>query len=457
MSYYTTTSPWTGQRTKEYALISDDEIPEVLNRSDSAYRDWRTRSARQRADVLRHLAEIWRTQADALAPIVTTEIGKPLAQAQGEVALCARIIDYYADQGPMFLQDDLLPIAGGGTAVVRTEPIGTLLGVMPWNYPYYQVIRFAAPNLMLGNTILLKHARNCPQSALAIQDTFRQAGLPDGAYINLFIDSRQVAEIIADPRVQGVSLTGSERAGSAIGELAGRHMKKSVLELGGSDPFIVLDDTELDTTVEAAVTGRMLNAGQACTASKRIIVIDDVYDRFVEKFTEAMRKMSPGDPADPATTFGPLSSAESVDELAEQVDDAVAKGAELLTGGHRGLGCKAVYEATVLAGVTPGMRAYHEELFGPAAVVHRATNEDHAVEIANDSQFGLGAAVFTADPEQGRRVAERLEAGMVWVNGISRSAPNLPFGGIKRSGVGRELGRYGFDEFANKKLIRTVR
>ncbi|ABH00320.1 6-oxohexanoate dehydrogenase (plasmid) [Rhodococcus jostii RHA1] len=457
MSYYATTSPLTGQRVQEFPRATDHEISDALTSSDAAYRQWRTSSLEERADVLRALAKLWHERADELAPILTLEMGKPIPQARGEVALCANIFEYYAEHGPTFMEDEVLEIAGGGEAIVRTEPIGPLVGIMPWNFPYYQVVRFAAPNIMLGNTLLLKHSRNCPQSALAIETLFVEAGLPEGVYVNVFADNAQVARMVADPRVRGVSLTGSERAGSAVGEIAGRHMKKFVLELGGSDPFIVLDDTDLDTTVAAAVNNRMANAGQACTASKRLIVLDDVYDRFLDKFTEAMRNIVPGDPTDPATTFGPLSSRSCVDEIAEQVDDALAKGAKLLTGGCRGEGPGAFYEATVLAGVTPQMRVYSEELFGPVAVVYKVATEAEAIALANESPFGLAAAIFTSDRNQARRVAEGLEVGMAWINGTSKSAPDLPFGGVKRSGVGRELGRYGFNEFANKKLVRTVR
>ncbi len=457
MSFYVTTNPVTGTRESEFARATDDDIAAAVACSNEAYRQWRMTATGTRANALRTVAEVWRQRADELASIVTVEMGKPIAQARGEVALCAKIFEYYADNGPVFLEDEPLDIAGGGAAVVRTEPIGPLVGIMPWNYPFYQVVRFAAPNLMLGNTVMIKHARNCPQSAVAIETTFAEAGFPTGTYINVFADNEQVARMIADPRVQGVSLTGSERAGSAVGEIAGRHLKRFVLELGGSDPFLVLDGTDLDATVAAAVNNRMTNAGQACTASKRFIVVEDIYDEFLRAFTAAMSQVVPGDPTDPATAFGPLSSSTAVDDLAEQVDDAVAKGARLLTGGRRRDPSGAFYEATVLVDVRPDMRAYHEELFGPVAVVYRAATEEAAIALANESPFGLGAAIFTSDPVQGRRVAERLEVGMAWINGTSKSAPDLPFGGVKRSGVGRELGRFGFDEFSNKKLIRTVR
>ncbi|WP_009476115.1 NAD-dependent succinate-semialdehyde dehydrogenase [Rhodococcus sp. JVH1] len=457
MSYYATINPATGERVCEFDRATEAEIDAALANSAAAYHGWRAVPLAERADILRRIAKTWREQTNDLAPTLTVELGKPVAQARAEVSLCADIFDYYADQGPAFLEDEVLSIAAGGTAVVRTEPIGPLMGVMPWNFPYYQVVRFAAPNLLLGNTIVIKHSRNCPQSALAISRMFADAGLPGDVYVNVFADSTQVGRMVADSRIRGVSLTGSERAGSAVAEIAGRHMKKFVLELGGSDPFIVLDDSDLDSSVAAAVNNRLYNAGQACTASKRFLVLDQVYDRFLDKFTRAMDSVNPGDPTDPATTLGPLSSRHATDELAEQVDDAIDKGATLLTGGRRSGDADAAYEPTVLAGVTPDMRAYHEELFGPVAVVHRVRDEEDAIVVANESPFGLGAAVFTGDPQQGRRVAERLDVGMVWINGTSKSSPDLPFGGAKCSGVGRELGRFGIDEFANKKLIRTVR
>ncbi|MQA01261.1 MAG: aldehyde dehydrogenase family protein [Streptosporangiales bacterium] len=454
MGDYVTRHPGTGTVLKVFPVATAAEIEDVLEESSAAYRMWRVTSLRQRAEVLRRVAALYRERSEELALTATLEMGKPVTQAKGEIVLTADIYEYYADHGERFLADEPLEIAGRGEALVRTEPIGPLVGIMPWNYPHYQVARFAAPNILLGNTVVLKHARNCPQSALAIEALMTDAGLPAGVYVNVFADSTQIAQMIADSRVQGVSLTGSERAGSAVGEVAERHLKKYVLELGGSDPFIVLDGHDLDATVAAAVNNRLTNAGQACTASKRFIVLDDIFDAFVGRFATAMRAQVPGDPVDPDTTFGPLSSREAVDELAAQVDDAVAKGATVLTGGHRIAGAGSFYEATVLTDVTPAMRAYREELFGP--VVHRAASADAAVALANDTPFGLAAAVYTLDIDQARALAERLEAGMVWINGTSKSAPDLPFGGVKASGVGRELARYGIEEFANKKLVRVI-
>ena len=324
---------------------------------------------------------------------------------------------------------------------------------MPWNFPYYQVARFAGPNLILGNTILLKHASQCPASAAALEQIFVDAGFPVGAYVNLYISSAQAADIIADPRVHGVSLTGSEAAGAAVAEVAGRNLKKVVLELGGSDPFIVLSTDDLDATVQAAVDARLDNSGQSCNGAKRFIIADELHDAFLAKFVESLSAVSAMDPTDPDAVLGPLSSVSAAEGLEAQVAKAVAQGATVATGGTRD---GALFEPTVLTGVTPAMDAYGEEFFGPVAMVFRAKDENEAVEIANGTSFGLGSYLFTTDPEQAQRVADRIEAGMVYVNLVLADSPELPFGGVKRSGIGRELGYLGADEFVNKKLIRSA-
>jgi succinate-semialdehyde dehydrogenase/glutarate-semialdehyde dehydrogenase len=328
--------------------------------------------------------------------------------------------------------------------------------VQPWNYPLYQVARIAAPNLVLGNTILLKHASICPQSALALEDVFREAGVPAGGFTNLFIETRDIASVIESPRVRGVSVTGSEGAGAHVAEQAGRNLKKSVLELGGSDPFIVLDAEHLERTVDAAVKGRLENMGQSCVASKRFIVLHEHYDAFVSGMRDRFAALTPGDPADPSTTLAPLSSERAAHALLDQVEDAVAKGATVIIGGGRPDLPGAFVEPTILTGVSPAMRAYHEELFGPVAVVHSVADEDEAVALAKATPFGLGGAVFAADVDRAHRVAARLDSGMVWINRPAASRPELPFGGIKRSGYGRELGAAGIEEFANRKLICAV-
>ncbi|MFJ4998497.1 NAD-dependent succinate-semialdehyde dehydrogenase [Microbacterium sp. NPDC088619] len=455
MSAYRTINPTTGETLEEHPVIDDAAVEEILARSADEYERYRSLPLAERTDTLRRAAELFRERMPELAEILTVEMGKPITQARGEVALVASIFEYYADNAERFLAEEQLDIVGGGEARVRTEPIGALLGIMPWNYPYYQVARFAAPNLALGNTIVLKHARNCPRAALALERVLHDAGVPTDAYINALVDSGQVARIIADDRIRGVSLTGSEAAGAAVGEVAGRHMKKYVLELGGSDPFIVLDDADIDAAVAAAVVGRFANGGQACTASKRFIVVDAVYDEFTRKFIDAVAEIAVGDPTDPDTFLGPLSSTSASAELDEIVRDAVDKGATLHVG-PQARPSAAFYPPSVLTEVTPEMRAYEEELFGPAAVVYRVASPQAAVRLANSSPFGLSSSIFTQDAELAETIAEQLEAGMVWINSTSKSAPDLPFGGVKRSGVGRELARFGIDEFANKKLVRVL-
>jgi succinate-semialdehyde dehydrogenase / glutarate-semialdehyde dehydrogenase len=455
VSEFKVVNPATNRTEREFATATDAEVEQVLERSARAYQSWRTTAKDERAKVLLRVAGLYKERIDDLAALITREMGKPTREAKGEILLVVSIYRYYADQGPALLEDTPLSPRAGGKALVRKEPIGPLLGIMPWNFPYYQVARFAAPNLMAGNTIILKHAPQCPESALAMEQVFWDAGLAEDAYINIFAANSQIADMIADPRVAGVSVTGSERAGAAVAEVAGRNLKKVVLELGGSDPFIVLDSDDVTRTVKAAVAGRMGNAGQACNAAKRIIVVGDLYDEFAGQFTAAMAALRPGDPADPASDLGPLSSEAAAERLMGQISDAVDKGATLRTGGKRVDRPGAFVEPTVLTDVTPQMRAYHEELFGPAAVIYRVADASEAVELANSSSFGLGGVVYSADPGRAQEVADLLETGMVWINSPQGSMADLPFGGTKRSGTGRELGPYGIDEFVNKKLIYT--
>ena len=453
MSDYQVTNPATGEVEREFDTATDAEIADAMERSHAAYQSWRRTEISERAQILHRVADLYEERSDDLAQIIAREMGKRVVEAQGELKLVVSIFRYYADQGPRLLADAPLDPSMGGEAVVRKDSVGPLLGIMPWNFPYYQVARFAAPNLMVGNTIILKHAPQCPESALAIVDIFAEAGLPEGAYLNVFATNDQAADMIGDPRVQGVSVTGSERAGSAVAATAGKHLKKVVLELGGSDPFILLDADDLGKAVKAAVVGRMGNAGQACNGSKRMIVVDELYDDFVEHFTAAMSGLTPGDPTDEASDFGPLSSEGALTNLLEQVEDAASKGATVRTGGKRVDRPGSFMEATVLTDVTPDMRAYTEELFGPAAVVYKVKDAAEAVELANASPFGLGGVVWSADTEKAEQVADALETGMVWINSSQGSAADLPFGGTKRSGVGRELGPYGIEEFINKKLV----
>ena len=453
MSNYAVTNPATGETVARYDSFTDAQIEQALSSAQAAYESWRMRPVADRAAIVARAAELHRERRVELADLIVREMGKPKGAALGEVDFAADITQYYADHATEITADQPLPIGGEGTAVIRRSPLGVLLGVMPWNFPYYQVARFAAPNLVLGNVIVLKHASQCPESAAAIEQIYRDAGLPDGAYVNVFASTDQVAAMIADPRVQGVSVTGSERAGAAVAEIAGRHLKKVALELGGSDPFIVLSADDIGAVAEAAVAARLDNTGQSCNAAKRFIVVDNLYDAFLEKFTAAMAASELGDPTLEETALGPLSSLDAATRLEGQVEKAVAQGATKVLGGSRD---GAYYPPTVLTGVKPGMDAYSEEFFGPVGVVYRVANEDEAVRLANDTPFGLGSYVYTKDPEQASRVADRIDAGMVYVNCVLADEPGLPFGGVKRSGTSRELSLLGADEFVNKKLIRTA-
>jgi succinate-semialdehyde dehydrogenase / glutarate-semialdehyde dehydrogenase len=452
MSDYAVVNPATGETLQTYPTITDAELADAIGRADAAHRAWAASSTvEERAGQLERLAGLYNDQAQRLGEIIVREMGKPIEQAVGEVEFSAAIYEYYADNAASLMADEEIePAEGGGSAVVRRSSYGLLLGIMPWNYPYYQVARFAAPNLAIGNTILLKHAPQCPESAAAMEELFHEAGFPQDAYINIYATNDQIADVIADPRVRGVSLTGSERAGAAVAEIAGRNLKKVVLELGGSDPFLLLGTDDLDAAVESAVGARLENSGQACNAAKRFIVVDELYDAFLEKFTAALTAVAPADPTAEGTTVGPLSSSLAAERLEEQVQRAVAQGAKLSGGGREGN----FFATGVLTGITPDNDAYHEELFGPVASVYRVASEDEAVELANDTPFGLGSYVFTNDDEQALRVADRIDAGMVFVNAVGAEGAELPFGGVKRSGFGRELGRFGADEFVNKKLIR---
>jgi succinate-semialdehyde dehydrogenase / glutarate-semialdehyde dehydrogenase len=455
MSTYAVVNPATGERVKEYPEIGDAELRAAIDRADEASRTWsRTSTVAERAALVRRVGELHVERRRQLAEIIVREMGKPIEQALMEVDFCGDIYGFYADKGEDLMADEPIELLGGeGTALVRRSPFGVLLGIMPWNFPYYQVARFAGPNLVIGNPILLKHAPQCPESAAAMQAIFNDAGFPAGAYENVYATNEQIEWVIADPRVHGVSVTGSERAGAAVAEIAGRNLKKVVLELGGSDPFILLGTDDLDATVEAAAEARLDNTGQSCNAAKRFIVVDDYYDDFLEKFAAAVGAAKPGDPSAEDTAVGPLSSESAADRLEQQVKRAVENGAEVVVGGKRDGN---YFEPTILTGIEPGDEASQEEFFGPVAQVYRVGSEEEAVALANQTPFGLGSYVMTTDREQGERVADRIEAGMVYVNLVGADSPELPFGGFKRSGFGRELGRFGADEFVNKKLIRSA-
>jgi succinate-semialdehyde dehydrogenase / glutarate-semialdehyde dehydrogenase len=455
MSTYAVVNPATGETIKEYPEISDDDLRAAIGRADEASRSFpASTSVAERAALVRRVGELHSERRENLAEIIVREMGKPIEQALMEVDFAGMIYGFYADSAESLMADEPIELLGGeGTAVVRRSPFGVLLGIMPWNFPYYQVARFAGPNLVIGNTILLKHAPQCPESAAAMQQIFDDAGVPEGAYENVYATNEQIEWVIADPRVHGVSVTGSERAGGAVAEIAGRNLKKVVLELGGSDPFILLGTDDLDEAVTAAAEARLDNTGQSCNAAKRFIVVDELYDDFLEKFKEQLGEAKPGDPTAEDTAVGPLSSQTAADRLEDQVKRAIENGAEVVVGGKRDGN---YFEPTILTGIEPGDEASQEEFFGPVAQVYRVGSEEEAVDLANQTPFGLGSYVMTTDPEQADRVADRIEAGMVYVNLVGADSPELPFGGYKRSGFGRELGRYGADEFVNKKLIRSA-
>ncbi|MGC0274681.1 NAD-dependent succinate-semialdehyde dehydrogenase [Pseudactinotalea sp. Z1739] len=451
MIEYQVINPATGEQVASFPVFTGEQVEAGIASAATAHRTWSATAVAERAAGVRRAAQLHRERREDLARIIVREMGKPYLQAVEEVDFAADINDFYADHAETITRDEPVDILGEGSAVVRRASLGVLLGIMPWNFPYYQVARFAAPNLVLGNTILLKHAPQCPESAAALEQIYRDAGLPEGAYVNVYLTNDQAADVIADDRVQGVSLTGSERAGAAVAEVAGRHLKKVALELGGSDPFILLSTDDIDATVEAAVLARLDNTGQACSAAKRFIIIEELYEEFLEKFRAAMAAVEPGDPTSVNTELGPLSSVQAARNLQDQLDRAVADGATLRLGGQRS---GAFFPPAVLTDVTPQMNAYREEFFGPVAMVFRVSSEREAIDLANDTGFGLGSYVFTTDQQQADRVADQLDVGMVFINIVAADSPELPFGGVKRSGTARELGLLGAEEFVNKKLIR---
>ena len=453
---YQSTNPYNGEILKSYGDIDDAELESKLTAAQACFEQvWRHKSFAERKAVLSRAAALMRERTQAFAELITIEMGKLIAQSEGEVKLSAAILDYYAEHAEAFLAPEKL--AAKGDAVVESSPIGVLFGVEPWNYPYYQIARFAAPNLMAGNVVMVKHASNVPQCALAFERLLEEAGAPEGAYTNLFISKDQVAQVIGDDRIRAVALTGSEGAGAVVAQRAGKNLKKSTLELGGSDAFIVLDDADLDSAVKHAVSGRMGNSGQACTASKRFIVVEALADRFLEKFQTAMQGFEPGDPMDRKTTLAPLSSAQALETLLGQVDESVAHGARIVMGGQRIEGQSGAFmQPTILTDIEAANPTYKQEFFGPVALFFRVPDEAAAIALANDSPFGLGGSVFTQDLERGKRVARQIDTGMVFINSAAVSMPDLPFGGVKNSGYGRELSSAGIQEFVNKKLIRVA-
>jgi succinate-semialdehyde dehydrogenase/glutarate-semialdehyde dehydrogenase len=452
---FQTINPNTNQTVKLFEEMTEKTVDTKVAKAHLAFTTWKETSYELRANLLYKVAKIMRLKKSELAKTITLEMGKLISEAESEIDLSASIIDYYADNAEAFLADIVLH-PKDGEAIIRNCPIGVLLGVMPWNFPFYQVVRFAAPNIMVGNTILLKHASIVPQCAAAIEKLFEEAKAPEGLYTNLYISGRQASALVSDKRIKGVSLTGGEKAGASVAIEAGKHLKKVVLELGGNDAFIILEDADIEKTVDWAVVGRMNNNGQSCIASKRFIAVEAIADEFIQKFKTKLSKMKLGDPMDPTTELGPLSSEAAAVDLADQVQRSVDEGATLLLGGKRADREGAFMEPTILTDLKPNMAAYYEELFGPVASFYVVKDEQGAIDLANDSEFGLGGSVFTQDIERGKRIADQIDAGMVFINHPTWTQADLPFGGTKRSGFGRELSELGIQEFVNKKLIRVT-
>ncbi|MCC3778343.1 NADP-dependent succinic semialdehyde dehydrogenase [Streptomyces sp. UNOB3_S3] len=455
-----TVNPATGETLKTFAELGPEDIERRLAAAAAAFRDYRTTGFAERSRLLRHAAQLLDDDRDDIARTMTTEMGKPLAAARAEAAKCAKAMRWYAAHAEALLADEVPPEAeardaGASAARVHYRPLGVVLAVMPWNFPLWQVVRFAAPALMAGNAGLLKHASNVPQTALYLEDLFLRAGFPEGCFQTLLIGSGAVEAVLRDPRVAAATLTGSEPAGRAVAAVAGDEVKKTVLELGGSDPYVVLPSADLARAVRTAVTARVQNNGQSCIAAKRFIVHTDVYDAFAERFTALMEGLTVGDPMAESTDVGPLATERGRADLEELVDDALRRGATALCGGRRPSGYEHgwYYEPTVLAGITPGMRIHREEAFGPVATLYRVNGVDEAIALANDSPFGLSSNVWTRDEEEQRRFVRDMEAGGVFFNGMTASHPALPFGGVKRSGYGRELSGHGIREFCNVTTV----
>ncbi|MET9279273.1 NADP-dependent succinic semialdehyde dehydrogenase [Streptomyces anthocyanicus] len=453
-----TVNPANGETLRTYEAMGEEEIERRIELAEATFRTYRTTGFYERAGLMRRAADLLEADQKEIGKVITTEMGKPVKQARAEAAKCAKAMRWYADHAAELLTDEEpaeadVKDSGASRALVRYRPLGPVLAVMPWNFPLWQVIRFAAPALMAGNVGLLKHASNVPQTALYLEDLFHRAGFPEGCFQTLLIGSAQVDDVLRDERVRAATLTGSEPAGRAVAATAGEMIKKTVLELGGSDPFVVMPSADVERAAEVAVTARTQNAGQSCIAAKRFIVHTDVYDAFAQRFTEGMRALKVGDPMDEETEVGPLSSEQGLNDLVELVDDAVRGGASVLCGGERPDGPGWYYPPTVLADVTRELRIHREEAFGPVATLYRAADLDEAVLIANDTDFGLSSNVWTRDDADVDRFVRDLEAGGVYVNGMTASHPAFPFGGVKRSGYGRELSGHGIREFCN---ITTV-
>jgi succinate-semialdehyde dehydrogenase/glutarate-semialdehyde dehydrogenase len=449
---YRSVNPANGEVLATFTEHTDEQMMNALSTADKAFYVWSGKTFRERADMIGRAAQILLEQKEHLARLATLEMGKRVAESRGEVELSSAILKYFVDNAESFLTPKKNESVMGD-AHLEFSPFGVLLSIQPWNYPYYQLARFVGPHLMSGNVMLLKHAPGVPQCALAFERVLQEAGLPEGVYTNLFLSNDQAGALIDDPRVKAIALTGSERAGEALASRAGKNLKKSTMELGGSDAFVVLEDADMDHTVAMAILGRFGNNGQTCIGAKRFIVVQSVFERFLDRFTAATKELKLGDPLDESVTLGPLSSESALQLILRQIDEAVSHGARVVLGGRRFGDVGSFLEPTILTDISPENPAYKQEFFGPAALVFRAKDEDDAIAIANDSPFGLGGSVYTTNIEKAKRVASRMETGMVFINYPDVSWPDLPFGGIKRSGYGKELSKLGLEEFVNKKLV----
>ncbi len=446
-------NPTTGKTFNTFEAHSEKGVEKIINSVDKAFHAWRKTTFSIRSRMMLSLSDLLKSKKEELAFLMAHEMGKVKSEGIAEIEKCAWVCEYYAQNAESFLQSEIIETQYT-RSFVSYQPLGTVLAVMPWNFPFWQVFRFAAPTLMAGNTAVLKHASNVPGCAMAIEDLFREAGFPENVFKTLLIGSSQVEKVIRHQAIKAVSLTGSTPAGKSVAGIAGSVLKKCVLELGGSDPYLILKDADIEKAAEICAAGRLLNAGQSCIAAKRFIVVDDVYAQFLEHFTHAMNEAQFGDPCEPEITMGPMARTDLRDELHQQVVDSVIKGAEIVIGGEIPVRNGAFYPPTILENVKPGMPAYDEELFGPVASVIRVKDENEAVKVANDTEFGLGAGVFTSDLKKGEQIAElRLDAGCCFVNDFVKSDPRLPFGGIKESGFGRELSAHGIKEFVNIKTV----
>ena len=452
-------NPYTNKVEKTFEAFSSEKINSLIEKAHSTFSIWKKTSFAERKKLMLQLGKLLRDTPKEITELPTIEMGRLFSETIGwELPNCADIADFYAENGKKFMKPNTIKSSMlSGSTIVQKEPLGVLFGIMPWNYPFYQVLRFAIPNIMAGNTVIIKHASNVPQCAIALENFFRQAGFPEGVYINVLVSGRNASQLIVDKRIKGISLTGSETAGSKVAELAGKHLKKIVLELGGSDPFILLEDADIDYATDLAVMGRFFNSGQTCIASKRFIIHHKVYNNFLGKFIAKTMKLKAGNPLKSATNFAPMSSQKEVDNLLAVIQDAVDKGAKIELGGKRIENLVGAWlEPTIISNVSEDMDIFHKELFGPVAVVYKVKNNDEAIALANNSSYGLSSVIVGDNNKQLDYVANQLDTGMVFKNTISITEPDLPFGGIKNSGFGRELGHYGMEEFVNHKIVRKI-